>query len=414
MLTSDLALSWQRGGRTGPRSIDTEDPDYLRDASELIKLFERHAGGARGELEEKLSAYVGVGIDYKILRGLIKLLMDRCEFEVASPVDPFEIRRLLFLKARLFHPVTVDEGDENRRAQAVTEVARELGHPPEIILANLYADLPENQKLAQFETITGGELLDLYNVAQAQALLYRCVEMHLWVEPQNTIAYRELFSLIKAYRLIHSIKGSPAAGYEVRLDGPLSMFHRSQKYGVQMAVFLPALLLCKAWRLRAEIAQKPGTNTAFFELNSNQRQLRSHYSEAMPYQNPVPEKLEQSWRKFESEWELERGSEVVDLGESAFIPDFVLRHKDGRRVYLEILGFWTPRHLERRLKEFAHAKVGNFILAAWDELRGSRDALARVPPHVIVFKMSLAPSVVEAKINELFSGEEFVATDDDE
>ena len=190
MLTSDLALSWQRGGRTGPRSIDTGDTDYLRDASELIKLFDRHAGRTRGELEEELAAYVGVGIDYKILRGLIKLLMDRCEFEVASPVDPIEIRRLLFLKARLSHPVTANQEVENRRAQAVTKVARELGHPPEIVLANLYADLPENQKLAQFESITDGELLDLYNVAQAQALLYRCVEMHLWVEPQNAIAYR--------------------------------------------------------------------------------------------------------------------------------------------------------------------------------------------------------------------------------
>ncbi|MBA2341701.1 MAG: DUF790 family protein [Pyrinomonadaceae bacterium] len=403
MLTSDLALSWQRGGRTGPRSIDTRDPSYLHDANELIKLFEAHAGHTRAELEQKLTAYVGVGIDYKILRGLIKLLTDRCAFEIASPVDPIEIRRQLFLKSRAFHPVTAAE---DARTSIVTEVARELNHPPETLLANLYADLPENQKLAQFETISDKELLELYNVAQAQALLYRCVEMRLWVEPQNTAAYRELFALIKAYRLIHSIKGSPATGYEVRLDGPVSMFHRSQKYGVQMAVFFPALLLCAGWRLRAEIAQKPGTSTAFFELDSNQRQLRSHYLEATPYQNPVPEKLYRSWQSLDGEWKLERGSQVVDLGDSAFIPDFILRHADGRQVYLEILGFWTPRYLQGRLKEFAHAKVKNFILAAWDELRGSRDPLARVPPHVIVFKTSLAPAIVVSKINELYAAAE--------
>lgn len=403
MLTTDLALSWQRGGRTGPRSIDTHDPSYRHDANELIKLFEAHEGRTRAELEGELTAYVGVGIDYKILRGLIKLLTDRCEFEIASPVDPVEIRRAVFLKAQAFHPVTTESG---ARASVVTEAARELNHPPETLLANLYADLPENQKLAQFEKITDGELLELYNVAQAQALLYRCVEMRLWVEPQNAAAYRELFALIKAYRLIHTIKGSPAAGYEVRLDGPVSMFHRSQKYGVQMAVFFPALLLCKGWRLRAEIAQKPGTSTAFFELDSDQRQLHSHYLEATPYQNPVPEKLYGSWQNLDGEWKLERGSQVVDLGDSAFIPDFILSHADGRQVYLEILGFWTPRYLQGRLKEFAHAKVENFILAAWDELRGSRDALARVPPHVIVFKTSLAPATIISKINELFAGEE--------
>ena len=77
--------------------------------------------------------------------------------------------------------------------------------------------------------------------------------MRLWVEPQAPEGFRELFGAIKAYRLIHTVKGNSREGYEVRLDGPVSIFHRSQKYGIQMAVFLPALLLCKGWRMRAEI-----------------------------------------------------------------------------------------------------------------------------------------------------------------
>ncbi|MFN2452732.1 MAG: DUF790 family protein [Pyrinomonadaceae bacterium] len=399
MLTADLALSWQRGGRTAPRYIDTEDASYLQDTAELIKLFRAHEGFKRKELEQALTEYVGTGTDYKILRGLIKLLTDRCEFEVSAAVDPLELRRALFLKARSVHPVT---NEKELRAQVVADVARELSCAPDVVPESLYADLPENQRLLQFEDITGKELLDLYNVAQAQALLYRCSEMRLWIEPQTAAGYRELFGAIKAYRLIHTVKGSSAAGYEVRLDGPLSMFHRSQKYGVQMAVFLPALLLCKGWRLRAEISQKPGAASAFFELDSNQRQLHSHYLEAMPYENPVIAKLEASWAKHESLWELKRGSEIVDLGDSAFVPDYVLRHReDGREFYLEILGFWTPKHLQQRLKEFTHAKVENFILAAWEELRGSREPLARVPPHAVVFKSNLSPSTIEAAINDL-------------
>jgi predicted nuclease of restriction endonuclease-like RecB superfamily len=78
-----------------------------------------------------------------------------------------------------------------------------------------------------------------------------------------------------------------------------------------------------------------------------------------------------------------------------------LRHEDGQQFYLEILGFWTPRHLKERLKEFEHAGVKNFILAAWDELRGSRDPLTRVPPHTIIFKRSLDPVAVELAVNEL-------------
>jgi len=400
MLTADLAQSWQRGGRTGPRLIDAGDPELLQDAAELINFFTAHQNLARRELDEALQTYVGVGTDYKILRGFIKLLMDRCTFEVSSIIEPYSIRRALFLKACEHHPIT---GESEKRTETLTEVARELECAPDDLLAGLYADLPLNQKLLEFESISARELLDLYNVAQAQALLYRCLEMRLTIAPQSTDGYRELFGAIKAYNLIHTVKGSAADGYEIRLDGPVSMFHRSQKYGIQMAVFLPALLLCAGWQMRAEIAQKPGTNNASFELSSDQKALRSHYLPSMPYRNPTVEQLAESWGKFGSNsWTLEAGNSIIDLGESAFIPDYILqRGVDGKQFYLEILGFWTPQYLQERLAEFAHAGIKNFIIAAWDELRGTRDPLAHIPDHVIVFKRKLDPASVIATINEL-------------
>jgi predicted nuclease of restriction endonuclease-like RecB superfamily len=245
-------------------------------------------------------------------------------------------------------------------------------------------------------------LLDLYNVAQAQALLYRSVEMRLWVEPQSPEGYRELFGAIKAYRLIHTVKGNSREGYEIRLDGPVSIFQRSQKYGIQMAVFLPALLLCAGWRMRAEIQTKPG-RVAYFDLTSRQTQLRSHYLSITGYENPVIEKLPAAWERTESAWTLEPSSEVVALGESAFIPDFVLRHPSGEEVFLEVLGFWTPEHLRERLREFAHAGRKNFILAAWEDLRGSRDPLTLVPANTLLFKRTLDPGAVELMAEKLIA-----------
>jgi uncharacterized protein len=406
MLTADLAQSWRRGGSIRPLYIPPDDADYLMDAAHLIKLFGEHEGRARRELDESLAAYVGTGTDYKILRGLIKLLMDRCSFETASAKDPVEIRRALFRKACAHHPVT---REESLRQQAINEAAQELACAPEVLTEGIYADLPENQKLAEFNHLDAFELLNHYNLAQAQALLYHCVEMRLTVEEQNPDSYRELFKAIKAYRLIHTIKGSPVTGYEVRLDGPVSLFHRSQKYGVQMAVFLPALLLCKGWQMRAEIAQQnqQQQGSSFFELGNNQKRLRSHYLNETIAETSISEKLAISWGRMETLWELEAAREVIDLGESAFIPDYVLRHKEnGRQFYLEILGFWTPQHLQARLREFEHAGFKNFILAAWDELRGSRDPLTRTPPHTIIFKRSLDPVAVELAVNELISQEQ--------
>lgn len=398
MLTADLAMSWRRGGRIHPRYVKTDEAAQLDEARALITLFHEHEGRTRASLDEALRDYVGTGTDYRIMRGLIKLLMDRCKFETAIATDPVEIRRALFLAARKFHPV-VD--NEEARSMLASEVARELGCGSQIVLDNIYADLPENQILTEFETLDASELLDRYNLAQAQALLYRCVEMKLYVKAQEAASYRELFAAIKAYRLIHSIKGNAREGYEISLDGPVSMFHRSQKYGVQMAVFLPALLNCKDWRMSALINSKPGGDDARFELESAQTQLRSHYLNDEPYESSAPETFKMKWAKHESEWTLEESREIIDLGESAFIPDFVLRSADGRRVFVELLGFWTPESLKARLAEFEHSGMKNFIIAAWDELRGSREPPARVPPHVITFKRSLDPAIVELMLDKL-------------
>src|SRR5215211_381963 len=109
MLTADLAMSWQRGERISPRYIDAEDEEYLRAAEDLVALFVSHDGRTRAALEESLADYVGTGTDYRILRGLIKLLTDRCEFETSAPAEPAEIRRALFLRARARHPIAADE-----------------------------------------------------------------------------------------------------------------------------------------------------------------------------------------------------------------------------------------------------------------------------------------------------------------
>ena len=402
MLTADLALSWQRGQKVGPRYIDAANATSVEDATDLIELFQKHLGHRRAELEQALQEYVGVGTDYKILRGLIKLLTDRCVFETGSAIEPNLIRQTLFSRARAQHPVTLSAA---AREQVLLDTAAELGCAPVELLENLYGDLPLNQRLVEFDEPAPEELLDKYNLAQAQALLYRCVEMRLEVEAKEAANYRELFGAIKAYRLIHTVKGSSSKGYEIRLNGPVSMFHRSQKYGVQMAVFLPALLVCKGWRMRAEITSKTRGN-AFFELDSKQTQLRSTQLSVEPYENPALGKFAVDWQKFESEWKLAESSEVIDLGESAFIPDFVLRHASGKKIYLEILGFWTPQYLKARLKEFEHGGFKDFIIAAWDELRGSRDPLTKVPPHTIVFKRSLDPVIVELEMEKMVMGDE--------
>jgi len=399
-------MNYRRGDRISPRYLQSDDPRHLQTAADLALIVEQHRGRRRAELERALDEYIGVGTDYKILRGLIKLLQDRCEFETVGARDPAEIRLALFTKAAAHHAEKIERaekamiGADDLRQRLINEVATELECSPEEVMEGLYADLSGNQRLIAFEEMSAAELLDRYNLAQAQALLYRCSEIRLWIEPQEPNITRRIFTEIKAFRLIHAIKGDSVLGYEVHLGGPVSIFHRSQKYGIQMAVFLPALLLYPGWRMRAEIGTKTGA--AFFELDSNQTRLRSHYvAEDLQSQIPQLAKLIEDWRKLAGEWDAELNQDVIDLGESAFVPDLVFARESDGAVYLELLGYWTPRSLNERLKEFTRAGFENYLIAASEELRCSRDSPAQLPPNVLIYKKSLNARELQTRLARL-------------
>jgi len=262
--------------------------------------------------------------------------------------------------------------------------------------------LADNQRLIAFDEPTAADLIARYNLAQAQALLYRCVEMRLTVLPQETSGYRRLFAAIKRYDLINTIKGDARAGYEVRLSGPVSLFHRSQKYGIRMAVFLPALLECEGWRMRAEIETKRGR--AFFDLDSAKHNLPTKEPFAWTDESGpgvMLEKFLSAWARLNTEWKAAVCREVIDLGGTAFVPDAVLEDASGRKVYVELFGFWTPRYLNDRLAEFERGNFKNFVLLVSEELRGSREAPAALPPSVISYKTSPDVRAILAAIERL-------------
>jgi predicted nuclease of restriction endonuclease-like RecB superfamily len=53
------------------------------------------------------------------------------------------------------------------------------------------------------------------------------------------------------------------------------------------------------------------------------------------------------------------------------------------------LGFWTPNGLQKRLEEYAAANYTRFILAASQELRGSRDEPLWESPNVLFYKTKI-------------------------
>jgi predicted nuclease of restriction endonuclease-like RecB superfamily len=371
-------------------------------AEELIEIYTEYQGKTRRELTEALNRYAEDSTDYRIQRGLAKLLSDdRCEFTAQSVAPPAEVRQRLFTLARenhpvvlqpdLIHPVTKDD--------LLLEMAREYKAEPEHIAWALYADLLENHILTRFDSPTPQWLLQRYNVALAQALLYRCVQMRLSVFRNIPSRYKQLFKFIKFYQLMHAIQGDLDSGYEVLLDGPVSMFRLSQKYGLQLAVFLPALLLCTRWKMEAEIVMPDGSRR-FFPLDESAG-LVSHYRDSTLYDSLLERTFAERFSEIDSGWQIEREVAIINLKDTVFIPDFAFRHQDGRTALLEIVGFWRPDYLEKKFMKLKRSGRTDMVVAVSADLNVGEEHLQDVPGSVFFFKNRINPQEVIVRLEQV-------------
>jgi len=127
---------------------------YLSIAQELIDTYNKFTGKTRGELDEEIKNYIGYGTDYKIKRGLARILQTECsEFNITSKILPSEIRRRLFHMASDNFPITErpDRIHPVTRRDIINQVASEMGVTPIEIEEGLYADLMENHILSTFQ-----------------------------------------------------------------------------------------------------------------------------------------------------------------------------------------------------------------------------------------------------------------------
>ncbi len=402
MLTSDLLQTRNEGPYIYPRYIKADARRFVTMAEELIAIYNEHQGKTRRELTDALERYADDSTDYRIQRGLAKLLSDdRCEFTERSIAPSSEIRQRLFALARenhpivlhpdLIHPVTKDE--------LLHEVAREYKTEPEQIAWALYADLSENHILTRFDAPTPDWLLQRYNVALAQALLYRCIHMKLSVFRNIPSRYKQLFKFIKFYQLMHTIQGDLDSGYEVLLDGPVSMFRLSQKYGLQLAVFLPALLLCTRWKMEAEIVTPDG-NRRFFPLDENAG-LISHYRDSTMYDSLLERTFAERFVEIDSGWQIEREVAIINLKETVFIPDFAFRHTDGRTALLEIVGFWRPDYLAKKIMKLKRSGREDMVVAVSAGLNVGEEDFKDVPGSVFFFKNRINPQEVLVRLEQV-------------
>ncbi|MGF1526645.1 MAG: DUF790 family protein, partial [Candidatus Competibacterales bacterium] len=347
-----------------------------------------HHRKPRGELTAALRGLEGDSPDYRIVRGLAHLALADQEFTLAAPdLDPEALRQAIFVEA-----ARAGFGEaQNRRALA--EVAGRLQLDPTAIRTLLYADLPENHLLATLPEDNPEALVDRYNLAQAQGILYSALHLRLSAHRNVPGEYRRLFQQLKFFGLMYAVEGHLEDGYQIYVDGPASLFRQTRKYGLKMAAFLPSLLHITRWQLEATLEYQ-GRELCFV-LDSDTK-LRSHRPRPAVYDSLLEQRFVERFVKLDTPWTLEREVAIVDLKGTVFVPDFALRHGDGRIVYVEIVGFWHPDYLRRKFAKVRRAAMDRLVLAVSDRLNVGAEALEGIPGPVLFFKGKLEPKRVLA------------------
>jgi len=371
MLTLDLLRAKIDGDEIQPLYLTVSGgTKYLRAAERILRIHREHIGRSVGELEEAMAEFIGDAADYKVYRGLAKVLEEFCEVARPSEVDAEQLRMRVFTAAADKRPFfrTADLIFHTTTRDVLAAVSEDIGLAEHEIEKSLYSDLKENQVLHSVDpSLDGRGLIERYNTALAQALLYRAIRMRV----ELFDGYRQVFTHIKLARLMHTIERFDD-GYLVTLDGPLSLTTHTERYGIGMARLLPALLTARRWRMEAVV------NTSYaghriFRLDNTCR-LSSHYPDLPQFDSSAEEAFFEKFAKTKkTKWRIEREGGVVDLKGAVMIPDFVFRHPDGREVFLEIVGYWTPEYLAKKIEKIRKASGTPLVLAVPEALNCSMD-----------------------------------------
>lgn len=366
-------------------------------------------------------------MNYRFIRGLSQLLGRRTVIETDAAVDPSLAREAVFeaCGGMALSPA--------ERKEALRNAAKKLSISEKELEKALWADLEENQVVKSFVPLSPAEILKQYNISLTQTLLFRAVDLDIWIKGD----FQKILWKILRSGLMYSIEdtdeetgkidreidreinrekegkeGKTRENFEelkavhLHLDGPASLFRISERYGNSFAKIFPALLRSKGWRLKAGILHKgyQGKRILNFTLDDSEKFFKitpeaAVYPEALSPELQIKEEKEkyeagkETGKEAEKEagkevrieeidaeeaaydstleqmfgslslgsWKIKREPTILKAGKYAFVPDFSL-HRDGMRVYLEIVGFWTPEYLENKIEKLKQVKEPVILL----------------------------------------------------
>lgn len=347
----------------------------------LLRLVRRLRGSPRARVAEALRRQERRVRDVRRLAGISKALLDACDFRSPPGAERAEELRQAVYRARgrRWPPVAGDEDAPFREGAA----ALGLDGGADGARALLHADGPDRVELVRVPRLDAPALLARYNLELMRAALLDAESLTF----RAGGGWRDTFRAVKLARLMVEIEREGRRRYRLEITGPAAGFvERPQRYGVRLARVLPALLRAPGASVQARVHHEGRV----LPLQVDASPLVAGRRGGRRMDSRLEEDLARVLReKIGSErrgWTLVREDAPVALrGGSVFLPDFTLRHRDGREALVELVGFWTPEYLAKKVEKVRASGLGNLVLVISRRLGVGAEELADAGRGAVVW-----------------------------
>ncbi|MDS0292699.1 DUF790 family protein [Halogeometricum luteum] len=385
MLTKDLLRVSRAGGGYRPRFAGRESRPL---AARVVGVFQGHVGEPRHRLDDALASLEAEADDFKLVRGFAALLDREATFEVSAPLPPRRVRRAAFEEAeRAGVPTTPEE-----RTAVLDAAADRLGSDAAAVESSLYADREVNEVLTAFDARwSPDELLEQYDLSLAQTALFDAVEVRV-----RSSDPKRLVSAVKRLGLMYEIRRDGEAR-ELVVTGPDALFRRTRRYGTAFARLLRTVAGTAEWELTATIDDR-GTEREMTLTDADVSVPDVEPVAEPTYDSGVEADFAARFEGLDLDWDLLREPEPLAAGARAMIPDFAFDYRPGGasgsdasgddppfRVFFEVMGFWTPEYVEKKLSQFSAVADDVELVVAVDDSLSVAEEVAAADHRVVTY-----------------------------
>jgi hypothetical protein len=364
VLTKDLLRVSRAGGGYHPQFTDRSHRPL---AARVLGTFESHVGRPRADLETALADLEPEADHFKLVRGFAALCERDAVFETRAAVPPERARRAAFEAGEAVGVVT--EADRDR---ALARAADRLGVEADALADSLYADRDPRQVLVDFDPRWDpDELLAQYDLSLAQTALFDAVEVRV-----RSSDPRALISAVKRLGLMYEVRRTDS-GREVVVTGPDHLFRRTRRYGTAFARLLRSVAKTAEWRLEATVDDR-GTERELVLTDADVSVPGVEPVAEPTYDSGVEADFAARFGSLNLDWDLVREPEPLAAGARVMIPDFAFEYRFADfTVFFEIMGFWTPEYVAKKLQQLADLEDVEMLVAVDESLGVGEEIEAR-------------------------------------